>query len=89
MSKRNPELVRVVDLADIGKDAYSRPIGLVQIMCLEIISLYSSRGTVSIKDIERAAHHYIDTNPDSAEPINIFLKQVQKLMPSEEQEHDS
>lgn len=79
MPKRNPDLIRVVDLANIGKDAYSRPIGLIQTMCLDVISLYSSRGTVSIQDIERTALEYIKTNPNSAEPINIFLSQVQKL----------
>lgn len=85
MSKRNTDLIRVVDLANIGKNAYSRPIGLIQTMCLDIIYLYSSRGTTTIQDIETVAAKYIETNPNSAEPINIFLSQVQKLT---EKKHD-
>ena len=76
---RKPGTISVNKLAKIGRDAYSRPVGLVQQMCLEIIYSYSTRGTTNIDEVEQVASSYAKIYPDSVECISIFLAQAYNI----------
>ena len=79
MSTRKPGTININRLAKIGRDAYSRPVGLVQQMCLEIICFYSKRGTTNIDEVERVTSSYAKIYPDSIECISMFLVQAYNI----------
>lgn len=70
--------VSVSKLCKVGFDAYSRPLELIPIVCIDAIALYSSRGTIPIDKLELIISKYIKLNPKSAEVLNIFMKTVQR-----------
>lgn len=79
MPKKPTGQISVNQLAIIGRDAYSRPHGLIQQMCLDIIHRRSSRGTTTIERVEEIAKEWIANNPDSTSSISIFLSQAQNI----------